>query len=266
MMTSVDLLGGPSGQRHHHSVGPGGVALNAMGLIDCTELDRAPDNVQANSFDLLGGDTPQQQQQQQQQQQHLNYSPSRGETTYINASTVSITQSSAPTIVGLGKIEPSAANNANNNNNNNNKPKRKVIYVPTYSCNGGLDTKFNPHPRHARPSSLHNLLTPDEYEVAIQTLNEKIKRSRAKKLDYILLGTGPLMIPLALWGARHGKQVKQKRKLLEEGVWEFNELMQMDGKNVKMVWNRAKHTGGGESYLTIEEVEGGAAQNGKKVD
>merc|ERR1712232_1032154 len=147
---------------------------------------------------------------------------------------------------------------------NNDKPKRKVIVVPTYSCNGGLDTKFNPHSRYARPSSLHNLLTPDEYEVAIQTLNDKVKRSRAKKIDYILLGTGPLLVPLAIWGARHSRQVKQRRESIQEGVRDFNERMQFEGKNVKMEWNRSKYTGGAESYLTIEEVEWD--QSGKMIN
>ena len=264
-MTSTDdfLAGQP---RHHHSVGPGGVALHAMGQID-TQIVPAQQQQQQqpvmNTGDLLGFGFPQQHQQPQPQpQQQQQISAPQGETTFINASTVAISTSSTPTIVGLGKIEPSAAAT----NNNNNKSKRKIIHVPTYSCNGGLDTKFNPQSRHARPSSLHNLLTPDEYEIAIQTLNEKIKKSRAKKIDYVLLGTGPLMIPLAIWGARHGKQVKMRRQLLEEGVWEFNERMEMEGKNVKMVWNRAKYTGGGESYLTIEEVEDGATQGGKKVD
>jgi len=255
--TAVDVLGGPRERRYHHnSVGPGGVALHAMGQID-TQIVPTQNT---ETGDLLGFGSPPEQQQQQQQQMMYHQSAPPGETTVI-----SISSSTAPTIVGLGKIEPSVGNNTNNNYNNN-KPKRKVIYVPTYSCNGGLDTKFNPQSRHARPSSLHNLLTPEEYEIAIQTLNDKIKKSRAKKIDYVLLGTGPLMIPLAVWGARHSKQVKMRRKLIEEGVWEFNERMDMDGKNIRMVWNRAKHTGGGESYLTIEEVEEGAAQSGKKVD
>ena len=29
----------------------------------------------------------------------------------------------------------------------------------------------------------------------------------------------------------------------------------MDGTNLRMVWNRAKVVGGGESFLTIEELE-----------
>ncbi|KAL7492958.1 hypothetical protein ACHAWT_002094 [Skeletonema menzelii] len=257
MMEADDLLSGSSigQQRHYHSsVGPGGAVLRAMGQIDCNEVARSPPET-----DLLGfRDST----QQEQHTQHLQYSPLRGETTYINASTVAISTSGTPTIVGLGKIEPSAA--VANTKNNTNKSKRKVIIVPTYSCNGGLDTKFNPHPRYARPSSLHNLLTPDEYEVAIQTLNDKIKKSRAKKLDYVLLATGPLLVPLVVWGARHGRQVKLRRKLIQEGVWEFNERMQMDGKNVIMVWNRSKYSGGAESYLTIEEAEGD--KRGKKVD
>jgi len=247
--TAVDVLGGPRERRYHHnSVGPGGVALHAMGQIETQQQN-------TETGDLLGFGSP-----PEQQQMLYHQSAPPGETTVI-----SISSSTAPTIVGLGKIEPSVGNNTNNNYNNN-KPKRKVIYVPTYSCNGGLDTKFNPQSRHARPSSLHNLLIPEEYEIAIQTLNDKIKKSRAKKIDYVLLGTGPLMIPLAVWGARHSKQVKMRRKLIEEGVWEFNERMDMDGKNVRMCWNRAKHTGGGESYLTIEEIEEGAAHSGKKVD
>lgn len=247
-------IGQQQQQRHYHSVGPGVAALHALGQVDCADIDRAPNQ---NPFDFFG-DMPQQPQQQTLQ----HYSPPRGETTYINASTVAISTTGTPTIVGIGKIEPNAIIN---NNNNNAKPKRKIIHVPTYSCNGGLDIKFNSNPKHARPSSLHNLLTPDEYEVAIQTLNEKIKTSRAKKIDYLLLGTGPLMIPLAIWGLRHGKQVKQRKRLVQEGVWEFNERMEMDGRNdVKMVWN--KRSGGGDSYLTIEEVKEGTIQSGKKVD
>ena len=265
MMTAIDdLLARPSEPI-------GGVApLNPFD--NNTQL--VPSSTSTGYGDLLGfGDDHQPQRQAQAQQVHYRSASPPSETatntnatvalttpTFINASTVAISTSSTPTIVGIGKIGPSAAN-SNGNAYNDNRPKRKLIYVPEYSCNGGLDTKFNPQARCARPSSLHNLLNPEEYEVAIQTLNEKIKKSRAKKIDYLLLGTGPLMVPLALWGARHGKQVKLKRKLIEEGVWEFNERMQMEGKPIMMVWNRR----GGGSYLTIEEVEEGF-QNSKKVD
>ena len=74
---------------------------------------------EAETTDLLGfGDSPQQGQPAT-NAQHLEYSPTRGETTYINASTVAISTSGTPTIVGLCKIEPSAATNNNNFCHNN---------------------------------------------------------------------------------------------------------------------------------------------------
>ena len=199
--------------------------------------------------DLLGFDSSQQHQEQQQQQSVI-----------ATNATVSITTSSiAPNIAGLGKIEPSTQDD---NINSQLQPKRKVIYVPTYSCNGGLDTKFNQYSRQAKPSHLHNLLTPEEYEREITMLNEKIKKTRQKKLDIALLATGALMIPLALWFPRYAKQEKRKRKLIEEGVWEFNERMAMDNRSVRMVWNRSKVTGMGESFLTIEESDMNTSASG----
>mmetsp|Transcript_1429 Transcript_1429/g.3084 ORF Transcript_1429/g.3084 Transcript_1429/m.3084 type:complete len:232 (-) Transcript_1429:423-1118(-) len=171
--------------------------------------------------------------------------------TVINAGngvTLSIT-TSAPAIAGLGKIEPSAAVNQAAQR----KPKRKVVVVPTYSCNGGFDSKFNVHARYAKPSDIHGLLSEEEYEREISALNDKLKTTRAKKLDYALLGTGAAIIPLALWGVRHSSQVKKRKKLLEEGIWEFNERMAMSNRNVRMVYHRAKLTGGAEGFLAIEE-------------
>jgi len=159
---------------------------------------------------------------------------------------------SAPAIVGIGTIEHGTAQIIGNV-----KPKQKTIYIPICACNGGLDNKFNPNARYAKPSNLHNLLTAEEYEREIRTLNDKTKKSRAKGLDHALLATAPLLVPLALWGARHRNRVERKRKLIDEGVWEFNGRMAMEGKTVQMVWNRpwSKVYGTGESYLTIEEVE-----------
>lgn len=170
-----------------------------------------------------------------------------------NHATVSIVTSGAvaPNIVGLGKITPSSPNMMTPTN----KPKTKRVYVPAYSCNGGMDTKFNPHPRHAKPSDLHGILTAEEYTREISTLNDKIKKARSTSVDIALLATGPLMIPLALWGVRHGKQAKRKRTLIEEHVWDFNQRMTMDRRNIQMIWNRSKVVGGSESYLTIEEIE-----------
>lgn len=102
------------------------------------------------------------------------------------------------------------------------------------------------HARYAKPSDIHGLLSEEEYEREISALNDKLKTTRAKKLDYALLGMGMAMIPLALWGVRHSSQVKKRKKLLEEGIWEFNERMAMSNRNVRMVYHRAKLTGGAE--------------------
>ena len=146
---------------------------------------------------------------------------------------------------------------------------QQSLFHCTYVYYFNISSQFNHYPRQAKPSHLHNLLTPEEYEREIIMLNEKIKKSRAKKIDVALLGTGALLVPLALWGVRHNKQQKNRRKLIEEGVWEFNERMGMDGRNLCMVWNRAKVVGGGESYLTIEECEmedGDGRRGNKKMD
>ena len=129
--------------------------------------------------------------------------------------------------------------------------------------------QFNHYARSAIPTSLHGILTPEEYEREISTLNDKIKKARATKIDMALLATGALMVPLAIWAPRHAKQTKRRRKLIEEGCWEFNERMSMDDNrnNVRMIWNRAKVVGGGESYLTIEEVESESREDvSKKFD
>ena len=77
-------------------------------------------------------------------------------------------------------------------------------------------------------------------------------------MDAALLATGPLLLPLAVWGARHRGQVKKRKKLIQEAVWDFNERMAGEGRNgrgeVRMVWNTHVRGGAGESYLTIEEV------------
>ena len=222
---TMDLLGS-----NHPPVGP--AATVAMGRIDVPPPDFL------DSIDSRPTMPPR--------------PPPDGSTaTFINATqaTVAITTTTAPTIAGLGRIEPSRFPAP---------PRRKAIRVPTYSCNGGLDTKFNPSPSQAKPSHLFHLLTPDEYSAAIEALNDKIKRSRAKSLDVVLLATGPLLLPLALWGARHNQQAKRRKKLIEEGIWEFNR--DMEGRGVKMVWNKSSM----EDYLTIEEAT--TEDKGGKMD
>jgi hypothetical protein len=221
---------------------------NGSGYLDFFDEAAASQSQQPTvlSANLLGIDeSPQLMQPRQNQQQVIN----------ANHATVSIVTSGAiaPNIAGLGKIAPSSPNMTQRTNELKSKPKR--IYVPAYSCNGGMDTKFNPHPRHAKPSNLHGILSPEEYTREINTLNDKIKKARSTSFDIALLATGPLMIPLAFWGVRHGKQSRRKRTLIEEHVWDFNQRMAMDKRNIQMIWNRSKVVGGSESYLTIEEIE-----------
>lgn len=129
------MVPGPIGNNHdllgpgrHHRVGPGGAAIQAMGNININipKQNHAPSTP---TGDLLGFET----QQPQQSQEHV---------MNANQVTVSITTSgdTAPSIAGIGKISAQSSGNVNAKLA---QPKRKVIYVPTYSCNGGLDTKVS---------------------------------------------------------------------------------------------------------------------------
>jgi hypothetical protein len=240
-MNDQDLLGG-----HHHSTGPGASVLHALGQID---TQTQPSTSTVDLFDSLPPPSPKQQ---------------GTETTLINAThaTVAIT-TTAPSIPGIGKITPS-----NPNSTNNNIPTKKRIIIPTYSVNGGLDIKFNSNPRDARPSHLHNLLPPQEYEACINVINDNLKKYRNGKIDKACLVTGPLMIPLAIWGIRHNKKVKKSRGEIERSVEEFNDKMEGEGRNVRMFWNRVRSGGGGESYLSIEEVDASyfGGEKSHKVD
>jgi hypothetical protein len=247
MLNGHDLLGG----HHHSTTGPGAATLQAMGQID-THIETqqsAP-----STLDLFDSVVP------------PALSPSRqsgGETTFINATnaTVAITTSStAPVIAGLGKITPSA------NPNTVAKEQKKRIIVPTYSVNGGLDIKFNSNPRDARPSHLHSLIQPEEYEATINVINDNLKKYRNGKLDKACLVAGPLMIPLAVWGVRYNKKVKKSRLEIERSVEEFNDRMESERRNVRMFWNRVRSGGGGESYLSIEEVDSNYGGKSHKVD
>lgn len=87
------------------------------------------------------------------------------------------------------------------------------IIVPDRSIQGGLDWKFDANPRNVK---LHDILTPDEYTNTITRINDTIRTARATSVDAALLATGPLMVPLAVWGVRHKRQVKQRKKLLKQ--------------------------------------------------
>lgn len=142
---------------------------------------------------------------------------------------------STPVIAGLGKIERNDAPRRA-------PKKRERIIVPERSINGGLEFKFEPDPYGV---DLCDLMTADEYTDAITTLNDKLRPSRSKKVDTGLLITGPLIVPLAVWGVRHSRLVKKRKRLLVEGIQDFND----SHPTLYMRYNRS---GAGSSFLSIE--------------
>ena len=102
------------------------------------------------------------------------------------------------------------------------------------------DSKFETDPYDVE---LHGLMTPEQYTEAIENLNKRLRRSRAGAIDGVLLATGMLVLPLVLWGARHRAQTKRRKRLLKEGIHEFN----MQYQELWMRWNRRP-----QSTLTIE--------------
>lgn len=74
-------------------------------------------------------------------------------------------------------------------------------------------------------------------------MNKKLRPCRAGAIDGVLLVSGPLLVPLALWGVRHRYQTKKRKRLLKEGIREFN----IQYQELLMRWNRRP-----ESQLTIE--------------
>ena len=119
------------------------------------------------------------------------------------------------------------------------------IVVPDRVVNGGFDCKWESDPHRVK---LYDVMTSQDYEDAIQRVNDTVKPSRSKKIDAVLLFTGPLMVPLAIWGVRHSGQVRKRKKLLKVAIQEFNATH----PDLIMRYNR-----GPQSRLTIERrVEG----------
>mmetsp|Transcript_23757 Transcript_23757/g.34647 ORF Transcript_23757/g.34647 Transcript_23757/m.34647 type:complete len:161 (-) Transcript_23757:316-798(-) len=116
----------------------------------------------------------------------------------------------------------------------------KRIVVPQRAVNGGFDFKFETDAYNVR---LYNVLSAEDYTDAIAKLNEQLKPSRSTKADTALLVTGPLIIPLAAWGVRHGIQMKKRKKLLQKAIQNFN----TEHPALLMRWNRRP-----VSALTIE--------------
>lgn len=119
------------------------------------------------------------------------------------------------------------------------------IVVPERAINGGFDCKWASDPYNVK---LYDIMTSQDYEDAITRVNDTVKPSRSKKIDAVLLFTGPLMVPLAIWGVRHSGQVKKRKKLLKVAIEEFNATH----PDLLMRYNRSP-----QSCLTIEHrVEG----------
>mmetsp|Transcript_18604 Transcript_18604/g.53639 ORF Transcript_18604/g.53639 Transcript_18604/m.53639 type:complete len:158 (-) Transcript_18604:212-685(-) len=114
------------------------------------------------------------------------------------------------------------------------------IIVPTRAVNGGFDTKFEPDPYGMK---LRGLLTPEQYTDAITRINDELRPGRSTKVDAALLMTGPLMVPLAVWGVRHSAQTKKRKRLQKKSIEKFNAAY----PDLLMRWNRRP-----QSCLTIE--------------
>lgn len=122
------------------------------------------------------------------------------------------------------------------------------IIVPERMINGGLDSKYE---TDTYDIQLYGLLSCEEYQDAITRVNETIQPARSTVVDTALLITGPLLVPLALWGARHEYLTKKRKRLLKRAIQEFNAQY----PELLMRYNRRP-----ESCLTIERrTEQGAA-------
>ena len=117
---------------------------------------------------------------------------------------------------------------------------RERIVCPQRVINGGVDFKFETDPYDVK---LYSLMSPTQYTDAMTQINDTLKPSRAKKIDAVLLATGMLMVPLALWGVRHGMQTKKRKRLLRKAIQDFNAT----NLTLHMRWNRRP-----DSSLTIE--------------
>lgn len=117
---------------------------------------------------------------------------------------------------------------------------RDRIVVPQRTVNGGFDFKFEVDPYNVK---LHGLMTAAEYTTAISTINDYIKPARQTSGDTALILMGPLLLPLAVWGVRHSKLMKKRKRLLNVCIENFNNLH----PTLYMRWNRRP-----ESSLTIE--------------
>ena len=115
------------------------------------------------------------------------------------------------------------------------------IVIPQRCIQGGFDYKFETDPYNVE---LHGLLTEHQFTDAMSQINDKLKKARFNRtIDGALLVTGPLIVPLAIWGVRHGNQTKRRKRLLKQAMEDFMNQY----PDLLMRWNRRP-----ESILTIE--------------
>lgn len=125
---------------------------------------------------------------------------------------------------------------------------RNRIVVPQRSIQGGFDLKFKADPYDI---DLKGILTNEQYTDATTSINDRIRSARSGIIDKALLVTGPLLLPLALWGIRHSNQTRRRKRLLKQAIDEFNHF----NTSLLMRWNRRP-----ESCLTIERRSEDEAQ------
>lgn len=114
------------------------------------------------------------------------------------------------------------------------------IIVPQRPIQGGFDMKFETDPYDI---DLKGILTTEQYTDAMTSINDRLRPSRSGVIDKALLATGPLIVPLALWGIRHSNQNRRRKRLLKKAIDEFN----ASHPALLMRWNRRP-----QSCLTIE--------------
>jgi hypothetical protein len=117
---------------------------------------------------------------------------------------------------------------------------RNRICVPQRTIQGGFDVKFETDPHDI---DLKGIMTREQYTDAMTSLNDRLRPSRSGVIDKALLITGPLLVPLALWGFRHSNQTRRRKRLLKKAIEDFN----VQNPALLMRWNRSP-----KSILTIE--------------
>jgi hypothetical protein len=98
---------------------------------------------------------------------------------------------------------------------------------------------------------LKGIMTREQYTDELTAINDRLRPSRSGVIDKALLFTGPLLVPLALWGVRHSNQHRRRKRLLGNCIKEFN----VRNPALMMRWNRKP-----QSCLTFERREIDGAQ------